>query len=69
MKEDILEQLVEDYFVAQTGWFVKHNIKFRPDKEHSDYKTNKDSVNTDIDILAFSKKEGDKKRVAVVTCK
>jgi len=28
MKEDILEQLVEDWFVSKPGWFVKHNIKF-----------------------------------------
>jgi hypothetical protein len=27
MKEDILEQLIEDYYVAMSGWFVKHNIK------------------------------------------
>lgn len=28
MKEDILEQLIEDWYVTNSGWFVKHNIKY-----------------------------------------
>lgn len=54
MKEDILEQLIEDWYVSKPGWFVKHNLKFRPDKNHAEYISNKDSVHSDIDILAFS---------------
>lgn len=69
MKEDILEQLVEDWFVSRTGWFVKHNIKYRPDKKHKEYNSNKDSVHSDIDILAFSNILKGKESVAVVTCK
>jgi PIN domain nuclease of toxin-antitoxin system len=69
MKEDILEQLIEDWFVARNGWFVKHNIKFRPHKEHKDYISKKDSVHSDIDILAFSHNEKGCKRVVSVTCK
>ena len=30
MKEDILEQLVEDWLVSQEGCFAKHNIKLLP---------------------------------------
>lgn len=70
MKEDILEQLVEDWFVARPGFFVKHNIRFRPNKDHRDYKPKQDSVHSDIDILALvttAKKKPE--RVHVVTCK
>lgn len=69
MKEDILEQLIEDWLVSQTGWFVKHNIKYRPKKGHKEYNTNRDSVHSDIDILAFSNNEKGKSRVIAVTCK
>jgi hypothetical protein len=70
MKEDILEQLIEDWFVARPGFFVKHNIRFRPKKDHRDYKPKQDSVHSDIDILALvttAKKKPE--RVHVVTCK
>jgi hypothetical protein len=30
VKEDVLEQIVDDYLQAQ-GYFTRHNIKFRPD--------------------------------------
>ena len=47
MKEDILEQLAEDYFLKFDGNFVKHNVKFRPDKEdHEDYDPKNDSVHS-----------------------
>jgi len=69
MKEDILEQLVEDWLIAQKGWFVKHNVKYRPCKRHPEYIPNKDSVHSDIDILAFSNLLKGKDRVRVVTCK
>lgn len=41
MKEDILEQLIEDWYVTNSGWFVKHNIKYRPNKNHQDYESKK----------------------------
>ncbi|MBI5499775.1 MAG: hypothetical protein HY907_06000 [Deltaproteobacteria bacterium] len=69
MKEDILEQLVEDWYVARTGWFVKHNVKFRPDPAHPDYDRRRDSVHSDIDILAVSAIAKGTGRVEVVTCK
>ena len=31
-KEDILEQIVEEYLL-HAGYFVRHNLKFRPSKE------------------------------------
>lgn len=69
MKEDILEQLIEDWIISRPGWFVKHNIKFRPDKKHKDYDSKKDSVHSDIDILGFSNRERGINKVAAVTCK
>jgi len=69
MKEDILEQIMEDYFVAKPGFFVKHNIKFRPNKEFIGYIANQDSVHSDIDILALNVNEKDCDRVFAVTCK
>lgn len=69
MKEDILEQLVEDWFVARQGFFVKHNIRFRPSKSHENYLPKKDSVNSDIDILAIKANSKGVDRVHVVTCK
>jgi len=69
LKEDILEQLIEDWLVAKPGWFVKHNVKFRPDKIHKKFVSKKDSVHSDIDIIAFSNKEKHLNRVKVVSCK
>lgn len=69
MKEDILEQLVEDWFVARTGFFVKHNVRFRPDEDHPDYKPKLDSVHSDIDILAVTTTMKGAGRVHAVTCK
>lgn len=69
MKEDILEQLVEDWLVSEEGWFVKHNVKYRPSFEHPDYDSKKDSVHSDIDIIAYCPTKRGSSRVAVVTCK
>lgn len=69
MKEGILEQIVADWFVSQDGWFVKHNVKFRPSRDDEQYDSKQDSVHSDIDILAFSPIERGSRRVAVVTCK
>jgi len=66
MKEDILEQFVEDYYVSKQGWFAKHNVKFRPDKKHRDFDKSKDSVHSDIDIIAVDKNSDN---VHVVSCK
>lgn len=69
MKEDILEQLVEDWLVSQPGWFVKHNVKYRPSVDFPGYEPKKDSVHSDIDIVAYSPTKKGCSRVAVVTCK
>lgn len=51
-KEDILEQLVEEFLVHR-GYFVRHNVKFLPRKDHPDFDSQQDSNHSDIDVLAY----------------
>lgn len=67
-KEDILEQIVEEYLVHK-GYFVQHNLKFLPRKNHPDFVLNQDSNHSDIDVIGYHPiLEGDRK-VVVVSCK
>ncbi len=68
MKEDILEQLVDDYLQSQ-GYFTRHNIKFRPSSKHPDFERNKDSNHSDIDVIGYNPKKTEFERVMVVSCK
>ena len=68
MKEDILEQLVEDYF-QRLGYFTRHNVKFRPKETHQEYKKKDDCVHSDIDVLGYNPLEHGAERVVAVTCK
>ena len=67
-KEDILEQIVEEYLIHR-GYFVQRNIKYRPDKGDPGYVAQKDSVHSDIDVLAFNPCERGHRRVLVFTIK
>jgi hypothetical protein len=67
-KEDILEQLVEEYLV-HLGYFVQHNVKFLPSEEHPDYIKNQDSNHSDIDVLGFNPLRKGADRVWAVSCK
>lgn len=67
-KEDILEQIVEEYLVHK-GYFVQHNIKYLPRKDHPDFVSNQDSNHSDLDVIGYHPTiEGDRK-VVVVSCK
>lgn len=68
MKEDILEQIVEDWLIHK-GYFVQHNVKFLPRKDHPEYERNKDSNHSDIDVLGFHPKMEGNSKVLAVTCK
>lgn len=68
MKEDILEQLVDDYLQTK-GYFTRHNIKFRPRNNHPDFDSKKDSNHSDIDVIGINPKETGANRVWVVSCK
>jgi hypothetical protein len=52
MKEDVLEQVVEDYLQLK-GYFTVHNIPFKPDKAHAEYVSRTDSVASDIDVVGY----------------
>jgi len=68
MKEDILEQLVEDYF-QRRGYFTRHNVKFLPRETHPDYVKKEDCVHSDIDILGYNPLENGAECVVAVNCK
>lgn len=67
-KEDILEQLVEEYLLHR-GYFVRHNVKFLPRKDHPDFVSAQDSNHSDIDVIGFNPKFDGPDRVWVVSCK
>ena len=67
-KEDILEQLVEEYLLHQ-GYFVRHNVKFRPRRNHPDFISNQDSNHSDIDVIGYHPLLEGVHRVKVVSCK
>jgi hypothetical protein len=68
MKEDILEQLAEDYLQAQ-GYFTRTNLKFRPDGAHAQFVKKLDSNHSDIDVLGIHPTATGPKRVFAVSCK
>lgn len=67
-KEDILEQIVEEY-LTHKGYFVQHNIKYRPGKSAAGYDSKKDSVHSDIDVLGFNPRESGAGRVLAINVK
>lgn len=69
MKEDILEQAVDDWLLSKPGTFTKHNIKFKPAKDDPEFKKGSDAVNSDIDVLAIHTNRKGVLRVSVVSCK
>jgi hypothetical protein len=68
MKEDILEQLVDEH-LQHKGYFTRHNIKFRPDSKHLDFDSRQDSVHSDIDIVGINPILQGPDRVVAVSCK
>jgi len=68
MKEDILEQLVDDYLQFK-GYFTKHNIKFRPDASHKHFVSKQDSNHSDIDVIGINPRLHGIHRVCAVSCK
>ncbi len=68
MKEDIFEQVVEEYLLHK-GYFVRHNIKFLPCKDLPDFDSQQDSNRSDIDLIGYHPKLGGARKVMVVSCK
>ena len=67
-KEDILEQIVEEYLIHE-GYFVQHNIKFRPREDHPEFDTRKDSNHSDIDVIGYHPIKKGERKVMVISCK
>lgn len=68
MKEDVLEQIVDDYLQLH-GYFTIHNVRFRPTTDHSEYNSSQDSVRSDVDVVGINPKKRGFERVWVVSCK
>ena len=68
MKEDILEQIVDDYLQAK-GYFTRHNVKFRPRKNHREFSSKDDYVPSDIDVIGINPHRRGPSRVWAVSCK
>lgn len=67
-KEDILEQIAEEYLLHE-GYFVRHNLKFLPSRDHTDFISNQDSNHSDIDVMGLHPSKSGPERVIVVSCK
>lgn len=67
-KGDILEQIVEEHFLHR-GYFVRHNIKFVPTRNHPEFVANQDSNHNYIDVLALHPLKDGPNRVIAVSCK
>jgi hypothetical protein len=68
MKEDILEQLVDDY-LKFNGYFTLHNVKFQPAKTDPEYIQKDDCVASDIDVVGFHPMRKGTDQTWVVSCK
>lgn len=68
MKEDILEQLVDEYLMHK-GYFTMHNVKFKPSVNDPEFDRQLDSVASDIDVIGFHPSKQSFERVIVVSCK
>jgi hypothetical protein len=67
-KEDILEQLVEEYLLHE-GYFVRHNLKFKPRADHPDFNARQDSNHSDIDVIGYHPTRTGPDKIVVVSCK
>lgn len=68
VKEDVLEQIVDDYLQLQ-GYFTTHNLRFRPTPDQEGYSSKDDSVNSDVDVVGYHPTRTGHERVVVVSCK
>lgn len=67
-KEDVLEQIAEEYLIHE-GYFVRHNVKFRPHKDHPSFLARTDSNHSDIDVVGIHPLKEGHDRVWVISCK
>lgn len=68
MKEDVLEQIVDDYLQFK-GYFTIHNVPFKPSSEHGEYVQALDQVASDVDVVGYHPRLTGTDKVMVVSCK
>lgn len=68
MKEDVLEQIVDDY-LQHRGYFTMHNVRFRPERGAKGWSGPKDSVHSDVDVVGINPRLRGPNKVWVVSCK
>ena len=68
MKEDVLEQIVDDY-LQFNGYFTIHNVPFKPSVNHPEYVQALDQTASDVDVVGFNPRLTGCDRVKVVSCK
>jgi hypothetical protein len=68
MKEDVLEQVVEDYLQTR-GYFTRHNVRFKPAPDHPEWVQRDDAVASDIDVIGVDPRLVGPERVWVVSRK
>ena len=68
MKEDVLEQIVDDY-LQFNGYFTTHNVRFKPDSARPDYVADQDRVPSDVDVVGYNPRVAGVDQVIVVSCK
>jgi hypothetical protein len=68
VKEDVLEQIVDDYLQFD-GFFTTHNVRFRPRLDHPEYVAAQDSFPSDVDVVGYHPNKSGPERVVVVSCK
>lgn len=68
MKEDVLEQVVDDYLQSK-GYFTTHNVRFKPSEAHPGYVPSEDRVHSDVDVVGLNPRQRGAEQVWVVSCK
>jgi hypothetical protein len=68
MKEDVLEQIVDDYLQFK-GYFTTHNVRFKPRTDHLEWEGDQDRVSSDVDVVGLHPRRTGVDKVMVVTCK
>jgi hypothetical protein len=68
MKEDVLEQIVDDYLMHR-GYFTRHNLRFKPSSDHHEFDKGADAVASDIDVIGIHPRLKGHDRVVVISCK
>jgi hypothetical protein len=68
VKEDVLEQIVDDYLKFR-GYFTVHNVPFKPRTDHPAFDGPKDRVPSDVDVVAYHPRKRGIDRVIAVSCK